>query len=339
MNNPSSSLAISSVQGLASKLHLRFRIQSVIGLALILGIALIFSPTNSQGLVFLDAGNITDILRQVSEIGILSLAMTFVILTGGIDLSVGSTLALSSSIVALLVTRPLVAGSDFWAIAIAVLAAIVSTTLVGLANGVVIARWSIQPFIVTLASMIGIRGLARWLTSNSNIDIGFGTDLAAVFAKALSTKTVVIGSYVLLAVAFGIVLSKTVFGRRVRAVGDNEKAALYAGLPIRKIKVLVYVLSGMLAGYAGVLHAAQNHQGSPNAGVTYELEAIAAVVIGGTSLLGGRGSIGGTIIGTLIVGVLTNILRLNNVDSNLEMMLKAVIIVGAVWLQQRGKEQ
>lgn len=338
MSSPSPAMSAGSLNGLAGKLQLRSRLQSVIGLAIVLAIALIFSPSNSEGLVFLDSGNITDILRQVSEIGILSLAMTFVILTGGIDLSVGSTLALASSIVAMLVTRPLLAGSEFGAIAVAVLAAIAATTAVGLANGVVIARLKVQPFIVTLATMIGIRGLARWLTDNTNIDIGFGADLAATFAKALSTKTVVIGSYVVLAIVFSVLLTRTVFGRRVRAIGDNEKAAQYAGLPIRKLKVMVYVISGLLAGYAGVLHAAQNHQGSPNAGVTYELEAIAAVVIGGTSLLGGRGSIAGTIIGTMIVGVLTNTLRLNNVDSNLEMMLKAVIIVAAVWLQQRGKE-
>jgi len=98
-------------------------------------------------------------------------------------------------------------------------------------------------------------------------------------------------------------------------------------------------MAGLLAGYAGVLHAAQNHQGSPNAGMSYELEAIAAVVIGGTSLAGGQGSIGGTLVGTLIMGVLTNILRLNNIDSNLEMMLKAVIIVAAVWIQKRGRDQ
>jgi len=122
-------------------------------------------------------------------------------------------------------------------------------------------------------------------------------------------------------------------------MGANEKAALYAGLPISKIKILVYGMAGLLAGYAGVLHAAQNHQGSPNAGMSYELEAIAAVVIGGTSLAGGQGSIGGTLVGTLIMGVLTNILRLNNIDSNLEMMLKAVIIVAAVWIQKRGRDQ
>jgi len=127
-----------------------------------------------------------------------------------------------------------------------------------------------------------------------------------------------------------------VFGRQVRAVGDNEKASRYAGLPVRRTKVWVYTLSGLLSGFAGVLYAAENHQGNPNAGVAYELDAIAAVVIGGTRLSGGKGTISGTIVGTLIMGVLTNMLRLNNVDSNVEMMIKAVIIVLAVAVQ-RGR--
>jgi ribose transport system permease protein len=312
----------------------------VLGLAAVVLIALVLSPHSPRGgLVFLEPGNITDVLRQVSEIGIISLGMTFVILTGGIDLSVGTVLAFASSIVTLVLTRVTFSLPPSMAILSAVAAALTGASLVGLLNGVVVARLRIQPFIVTLATMIGIRGLARWLTSNSNIDIGFGGDLASVFARLLSTKTVVIGSYVVLAVALAGLLSKTVFGRYARAVGDNERAALYAGLPIVKVKTMVYTLTGLLAGYSGVLHAAQNHQGSPNSGVAYELEAIAAVVIGGTSLMGGRGSISGTVVGTLIMGVLTNILRLNNVDSNVEMMIKAGIIVGAVWLQQAGGEQ
>src|SRR5262249_32866791 len=160
------------------------------------------------------------------------------------------------------------------------------------------------------------------------IDIGFGTDRASVFAHILSSKTVVIGSYVFLSALLTVLLARTVFGRYVRAIGDNERAALYAGLPIRKVKIIVYTVAGLLAGYAGILHTAQNHQGNPNSGVAYELEAIAAVVIGGTSLMGGRGSIAGTVMGTLIMGILTNILRLNNVDANVEMMFKAVIILG-----------
>lgn len=318
------------------RLHLRSGVQRLVGLAAVVLIAVVASPHSIRGgLLFLEPGNVTDILRQVSEIGIISLGMTFVVLTAGIDLSVGTVLALSSSLVALLTTR--VSVSESIAILAATLVAISAAGAVGLLNGLLVARLRLQPFIVTLATMIGIRGLARWLTSNSNIDIGFGTDVASRFARAFSTKTVVIGSYVLLSLIFAWLLSRTIFGRYVRAIGDNEQAALYAGLPIRKVKIIVYALAGLLAGYAGVLHAAQNHQGNPNSGVAYELDAIAAVVIGGTSLMGGSGSMVGTVIGTLIIGVLTNILRLNNVDANIEMMIKAVIIIGAVWLQQAGK--
>ena len=137
---------------------------------------------------------------------------------------------------------------------------------------------------------------------------------------------------------FAILLSRTIFGRYVRAVGDNERAALYAGLPIRQVKLWVYSLSGLLAGFAGVLYAAENHQGNPAMpGVGYELDAIAAVVIGGTQLSGGKGTILGTIVGTLMIGVLTNMLRLNNVDSNVEMMVKGGIILLAVAVQKQGK--
>jgi ribose transport system permease protein len=322
------------------RLRLHPGVQRAIGLAAVLLIALLASPASVRGgLLFLQPGNITDILRQVSEIGIISLGMTFVILTGGIDLSVGTVLALSSSVVGLMTAQVLFSFSPGLAILFATLMAVAAAAAVGLVNGLIVARMRLQPFIVTLATMIGIRGLARWLTSNSNIDIGFGTDVASVFARAFSSKTVVIGSYLVLAALAAGLLSRTVFGRYVRAIGDNEQAALYAGLPIRKVKIVVYTLAGVLAGYAGVLHAAQNHQGNPNSGVAYELDAIAAVVIGGTSLMGGSGSIGGTVIGTLIMGVLTNILRLRNVDANVEMMTKAVIIIAAVWLQQAGKER
>jgi ribose transport system permease protein len=330
----------STVQGWFASLALRARLQSIMGLVIVLAIALITSPHAADGgLIFLDPGNLTDILRQVSVIGILSLGMTFVILTAGIDLSVGSLLALSSSIVALTLTRSWLASSIGWGVLGAATMAIAATGSVGFLNGLVIAKLRIQPFIVTLAAMIGVRGLARTLTSNANVDIGFGNDSAAVFAKVLASKTIVIGSFLLLAVILAILLTRTVFGRHVRAVGDNEKAAFYAGLPVGRVKMWAYTMSGLLAGYAGVLHTAQNHQGSPNAGMSYELEAIAAVVIGGTHLAGGRGSIGGTIVGTLIMGTLTNVLRLNNVDSNVELILKAVIIVAAVWLQQRGAER
>ena len=198
-------------------------------LAALLGIlllAVLISPTASDGSrIFLQAGNLTDILRQISLIGIISLAMTFVILTGGIDLSVGSILALSTALTAMCLTRGYTTH-----IAIAILAAVLACALAGALNGAVIAGTRIQPFIVTLASMIGVRGLAKWLTSNQNIDIGFGHDLAAEFAAIFREKAIVIGSYAGAAALFWIVLARTVFGRHVRAIGDNERAAEYAGL-------------------------------------------------------------------------------------------------------------
>jgi ribose transport system permease protein len=306
--------------------------ESLAALLGILILAIAISPVASDGSrIFLQAGNLTDILRQISLIGIISVAMTFVILTGGIDLSVGSILALSTTLAAMALAR------QGRGIPAAIAIALAASAAVGAVNGVVIATLRMQPFIVTLATMIGVRGLAKWLSNNENIDIGFGQDTAARFASIFREKAVVIGSYLAFSAAFLALLGRTVFGRHVRAIGDNEKAAEYAGLPIRATKVWVYSLSGLLSGFAGVIYAAENHQGNPNAGVAYELDAIAAVVIGGTRLSGGKGSIAGTIVGTLFMGILTNMLRLNNVDSNVEMMIKAVIIVLAVAGQRRRK--
>ena len=306
------------------------------GLPALLGIiivAIVLSPRAPNGSnIFLQTGNLTDILQQVSVIGIIAVAMTFVILTAGIDLSVGSILALSTSVVAIALTRWAPGAGNAWHIALATAAALASGALVGAVNGAVVSTARIQPFIVTLATMIGVRGLSKWLTANANIDIGFGADVAAVFADLVSRKIVIIGSLLFMAGIFWLVLDRTVFGRYVRAVGDNEKAARYTGLPIARVKIWVYTLSGLLSALAGVIYAAENHQGNPNAGVAYELDAIAAVVIGGTSLMGGKGSVSGTLVGTLILGILTNLLRLNNVDSNVEMMIKAGIILVAVAL-------
>jgi ribose transport system permease protein len=318
--------------------HSSFEARSFLALLGIVIVAGVTSPTAFDGSnIFFQAGNLSDVLRQVALIGIIAVGMTFVILTAGIDLSVGSLLAFSTAATAMCLTRFWVGTSLPVHLFLAVSTAVLLTTLLGTLNGVVIAKLRVQPFIVTLASMIGIRGLAKWGTHNENIDLGFGTDPASVFASIFRMKSVVIWSYIVLAAIFGVVLTRTVFGRYVRAVGDNEKAAYYSGLPIQSVKIWVYTLSGLLSGYAGVLYAAANHQGNPNAGNSYELDAIAAVVIGGTRLSGGQGSIIGTILGTLIMGVLTNMLRLNNVDSNMEMMIKAVIIVLAVVVQRERK--
>lgn len=314
------------------------RLKPFLGLIAVVVVSIIMSPEARDGSsIFMDPGNISDMLRQVSEIGIIALAMTFVILMAGIDLSVGSVLALSASVTALVLTRWDPGMGAVAHISIAIFLALLASTAVGVLNGLVIAHMRIQPFIVTLAAMLGVRGLAKWLTQNTNIDIGFGEDVSAVFADFTSQKIVVIGTFLILACIFSFLLSRTVFGRHARAFGDNPLAARYSGLPVKAIQIKVYGLCGLMAGLAGVIHCAQTHQGSPNAGMSYELEAIAAVAIGGTSLAGGKGTILGTVIGTLIMGVLTNILGLKNIDSNVQMMIMACIIIFAVSLQ-RNKE-
>jgi ribose transport system permease protein len=312
------------------------KLQGGIGLALVLLMAIVLSPRASDGsITFLGPDNLSDILRQVSEIGIIALGMTFVILTAGIDLSVGSVLAFSACITAMLLVKWQPGWPAWLHTGAAIVAALVASALVGVVSGTLISRLRLQAFIATLATMIGVRGLVKIMTKNANTDIGFGEDVASRFAAVFSQKGLVIATFVVLAVVLTFVLARTVFGRYVRAIGDNEQAAAYAGLPIVRTKVAVYTLCALLTGIAGVLHAAQNHQGNPNDGISYELEAIAAVVIGGTSLAGGKGTITGTIIGTLIMGVLTNILQLKMVDANVILMVKALIIVLAVWAQSR----
>ncbi|HEV7959856.1 MAG TPA: ABC transporter permease, partial [Rhizomicrobium sp.] len=239
-----------------------FQVPSLIALIALVILAALVSPTASDGSrIFFELGNLTDILRQVSVIGIISLGMTFVILTGGIDLSVGSVLAFSTALVATILSRPFAPGAPALHMILAIAVAVLACGAVGAVNGLVVARLQVQPFIVTLASMIGVRGLAKWFTANENVDIGFGRDVAAQFADIFRDKAVVIGSYVAAAIIFWLLLSKTVFGRYVRAVGDNPTASIYAGLPILKTQLWVYTLTGLLAGFAGVLYAAENHQG------------------------------------------------------------------------------
>ena len=310
-------------------------LRQLAGLALIFLIAIVLSPRahDNNSIIFLSEANLTDIVRQVSENGIIAIGMTFVILTGGIDLSVGSMLALASTFAAKLLMQWPTQGN--WASHIAVIIAItlMLAASIGALMGFAISKLKVQPFIITLAGMIGLRGLARFLTDNANVDIGFGKDITAAFCNAISQKGVVMLTFALLAVVFYIILSRTVFGLQVRSVGDNPTASRYAGLPVTRTLIFTYALCGFLVGIAGVIHAAQNHQGNPNDGVGYELDAIAAVVIGGTNMSGGKGSIFGTIVGVFILGVITNMFRLKGVDINVEMMCKSVIIVVAVWLQ------
>jgi ribose transport system permease protein len=304
-----------------------------VGLIAVLVLACVFSPVRRGELIFLDAGNLTDILRQVSEKGILAVGMTFVILAGGIDLSVGSVLAFAATLSSVMLMR---GGYGTPETIIAVLAA---GLLIGAVNAAIVTKGRIQSFIVTLAMMSAARGLARLVSGGSGVEIGYGDGGAPQsFAQVGGKLVLPVPALIFLAmVALAwIVLNKTRFGRYVYAVGSNETACRLSGIGVDWVKFGVFSICGLLAALAGIIHCAQLEQGNPNDGVAYELDAIAAVVIGGTSLSGGTGTVVGTLVGTLIIGIINNILGLNNIDANLQLLFKGVIIIGAVLLQRRG---
>ena len=323
------------------KWFLRFasKHQGLIVLIVIFILAVIFSPVSRKGhLIFLMPGNLTDLLRSMAPVAVVGLAMTLVIITGGIDLSVGSTVALTGVIVAMLLQWWTPGFSIPVHITIAIALTLLVGAFVGFLQGMIIANFGIQPFIVTLAGMIGLRGLSRWIVNNERVGLGLGDDVSGRFGEWFSSKEFMLGTFLVAALIFGILLHKTVFGRYVRAVGGNTQASRYAGLPIKRIQVAVYTLIGMMAGVAGILLAARTTTGDPNTGIGMELDVISVAAIGGTSLAGGSGTIPGTVIGALIVGILTNILGLNNVDFNVQRVIMAIIILLAVASQQKTQK-
>jgi ribose transport system permease protein len=320
--------------------------QPFIGLVIILILGAILSPRASDGSnVFLSGGNLSDVLLQNSETGIIALGMTFVIIGAGIDLSVGSILAFCGCLVALTIVTWNPHGTGIMPIILGVIVALLGGALAGAVNGLVITRIGLQPFVMTLAMMIGLRGFTKYLSGNVNTDFAFnpvdasgnltGHTPSGDFCAFFSDKPFAISLWIVLAILAHVVLRQTVFGRYLRAIGENEKAAGYTGLPVKNVRLITYIGIGVLTAIAALIHAARDHQGNPNDGVGYELDAIAAVVIGGTALAGGRGSIIGTVVGTLVLGLITNLLNLRNIDANIEMIVKAVIIILAVWLQRR----
>jgi ribose/xylose/arabinose/galactoside ABC-type transport system permease subunit len=306
-------------------------VRPLITLAVILSVAMILAPE------FRIPGYLLIVLRQVSETGILATGMTLVIISGGIDLSVGSLLALSATLFAAILTSEKLPFAV--ALPTALAAAVGASTLFGLANGIVSTGLRIQPFIVTLATMIGARGFARWVVDNNTIDIGFQGDRVSDLVRAVAQPQIIVPSFLVVAVIGLILLNYTRWGRYLFAVGGSENAARLSGIAVSWVKIRVYLLSGALAGLAGILHTCQNRQGNPNDGVSYELDAIAAAVIGGTSLAGGKGSIFGAFVGTLVLGIIINLLRIKGFDENVQWMLKAAIIVAAVWIQLVGTKR
>jgi ribose transport system permease protein len=285
---------------------------------------------------FADIDNVLTILRLASVIGVVSVGMTFVIIGGGIDLSVGALVALASVWASTLATQQL-AEDYHWIIM--VITAILVGAGAGLINGVVIAYGKLVAFIATLAMLAAARGLAE-IISNRRTQIIQDRDFLAFFSgDVLGIPTLVI-IFALVAVAGWVLLNRTTFGRRTFAVGGNAEAARLAGIRVQRHTVKLYVLSGVTCGIAAVMLMARTTTGSSTHGTLYELDAIAAVVIGGTLLLGGRGTIVGTVLGVLIFTTLGNVFTLNNLSSSAQAVARGVIIVLAVLLQMRlaGRE-
>lgn len=317
-----------------------FRFQSYLVLALILVLAAALSPERRGENVFLDTRNLLNVVRFASENGIIAIGMTLVIITAGIDLSVGAVLALCAVTAAKMMMHE---NANFF---LTMLVVIGVGTLAGLINGVVSTRFRIQSFITTLAMLSIARGSASLLANGYAIPISYGDGegLAPPLFHKMFAGNVQIGTvavpvqvfYLLgLALVASFILNRTRFGRYIYAVGGNETAARLSGINTDRIRIAVFAITGFLVSIAASLHAGLVSQGSHIDGNAYELNAIAAVVIGGTSLAGGVGTIGGTIIGALILSVLDNILGLRNVQSEYQAILKGLIIVLAVIMQRK----
>ena len=311
------------------------RFQSLIGLVLVAIGGVIFSPRRHGEILFLNPDNIANIVRAVSETGIIAIGMTFVIITAGIDLSVGAVLGLSS-----VVTASMMISGGFGLIP-TILAVLVMGIVFGVVQGTISSRFRLEPFIVTLAGLQAARGLALIVSGNQyiNISYGDGPGLAppvfAVLGERLFDNTVPVATivFIIFAAIATLVLNTTRFGRYVYAVGGNERAARISGVPVSMVKISVYAITGFASAIAGIVHAGQFNFGSANDGMGYELTAIAAVVIGGTSLFGGAGSMVGTVAGTIMLGALANILQLNNITPATQLLATAAIIVLAAVLQ------
>lgn len=296
---------------------------SLIGLLLICIVITLISPR------FLTVSNILNVLTQVSVNAILAIGMSFVILTGGIDLSVGSVLAITGAVVASFAKS----GGN---ILPGIIVAIIIGAVIGLFNGLLVSKGKIQAFIVTLAGMTIFRGVT-YVYTNGNPISGLGDNISFIGNDSLFGIPIPIILIIIVLIIAWYALNQTRFGRYLYALGGNEDSARLSGINTGKIKTLVYVISGITAAIGGIIVTSRIGSASPNAGTGFELDAIAAVVLGGTSLAGGEGNVTGTIIGALIIGVLNNGLNLMSVNPFYQSIVKGAVILLAVLLDKREK--
>lgn len=317
--------------GNAVKIYFKENLGIIVAFLVLCVFLSVFPKTSGS---FFTRQNIFNVLRQISTNLFLACGMTMVIILGGIDLSVGSIIALSGCISAGCVARynlPL---------PIALLMGLLVGLLVGMFNGAVISKTTIPAFIVTLATMNIAKGLAYVYTGGSPVRVVTKEwqFLGAGYVGIFPTPVVIL---VIVLIITAIIMNKTKMGRHMYAVGGNQQAAEFSGIKVEKVKFFVHAFSGLMAGLAGIVLASRMYSGQPTAGDGAEMDAIAAVVVGGTSMAGGSGKIGGTIIGGLIIGVLNNGLNLLNVNSFWQYVLKGVVILLAVFLdyfRNKGKK-
>ncbi|MEQ1962758.1 ribose ABC transporter permease [Xenorhabdus khoisanae] len=302
--------------------------KSLIALLLLIAVVSSLSPN------FFTLNNLFNILQQTSVNAIMAVGMTLVILTSGIDLSVGSLLALTGAVAASMVDIDINA-------LVAVAGALALGAAIGACTGMIVAKGNVQAFIATLVMMLLLRGVTRVYTDGSPINTGFSdnADLFGWFGigRPLGVPTPVWIMLLVFAAAW-FVLHHTRLGRYIYALGGNESATRLSGINVDKIKIIVYSLCGFLAALASIIEVARLSSAQPMAGSGYELDAIAAVVLGGTSLAGGKGRIVGTLIGALILGFLNNGLNLLGISSNYQMIVKAVVILLAVLVDNKSSK-
>jgi len=296
-----------------------------VALVLISGILCVASPA------FPTWQNLVIVLRQITINGLLAIGVTGVLLTGGVDLSLGSVVALSG-VVAASFAHP----GEYPLIA-AIAAGVLAGAGCGAINGAIVTFGRVPSFIATLGMMTAARGLALVISGGKPVS-NLSADFNRLAADNIAGIPVLVLILAAVAVGAWLFLKWTRLGRYFYAVGGNELAAFASGINVRGVKIVAYTACGALAGLAGLLLASRMTAGQPNAGVAYELDAIAAVVIGGTSLNGGVGGIGGTLLGVLLMGILNNGLDLMQVSSYYQQIIKGAIIIGAVWLDKRQRK-
>ena len=317
-----------------SKINLSI-LQPLMALLLMI-IAMTFLSDN-----FATSENLFNVTRQISVNLCISVGMTLVILTGGIDLSVGSILAFSGAIAGGLLKNGIqLEGLDLYVgftVLGAILAALLAGGLLGWFNGWMITRFKVPPFVATLAMLTMARGFTMLYTNGFPIT-GLGDPFTYLGTGWFLGIPMPVWISILVIVVFSVLVKKTKLGRYIYAIGGNERAALLSGIKVKKIKMIVYLLAGVLSGVGGLLVTARLDSAQPNAGAGYELDSIAAVVIGGTSLSGGKGSVMGTVIGALIIGVLNNGLVLLNVSPFWQQVVKGLVILLAVVIDRVQKK-